>query len=74
MLGYTIIDFIELQIGGTAIDRQYGEWLSIWHELTHPSSHDRGINKIIGNIENMTQLSSSSNEHVNSLLSFESTD
>jgi len=62
MLGYAIIDFVELQIGGTAIDKQYGEWLSIWYELTHPSSHDRGINKMIGNTESMTQLSSASKD------------
>lgn len=62
MLGYSIIDYIELQIGGTAIDRQYGEWLNIWHELTHESSHDRGINRMIGNIDSMTTLSSDSKD------------
>ena len=60
MLGFSIIDFIELQIGGTAIDRQYGEWLNIWHELTHESSHERGINRMLGNIDSMTKLSSDS--------------
>ena len=50
MLGYSIIDYIEMQVGGTAIDRQYGEWLNIWHELTHDNSQDRGLNKMIGKI------------------------
>ena len=57
-LGYSIIDFIELQIGGTLIDRQYGEWLSIWSQLTNNISHGRGLNKMIGNIEESTTLSS----------------
>jgi len=58
MLGYSIIDFIELQVGGTAIDRQYGEWLNIWNELTHDNSQERGINKLIGNYDTNTNLSS----------------
>ena len=62
MLGYSIIEYIELQIGGTRIDRQYGEWLNIWHELTHEDSHIRGINRMIGNIDSMTTLSSDSKD------------
>ena len=62
MLGFSIIDFIELQIGGTAVDRQYGEWINIWYELTHESSHDRGLNRMLGNIDSMTVLSSNSKD------------
>ena len=33
-IGYNIIDTVELYIGGTLIDKQTGEWLYIWNELT----------------------------------------
>jgi len=32
---YALIDFIELEIGGQIIDKQYGEWMDIWSQLTH---------------------------------------
>ena len=58
MLGYSIIESINMQIGGSIIDRQYGEWLCIWHQLTNDISHKRGIDKMIGNIPELTTLSS----------------
>ena len=33
-LGNAIIDNIKIFIGGALIDTQYGEWLTIWSELT----------------------------------------
>jgi hypothetical protein len=27
---------VEVQIGGTVFDKQYGQWLQVWHELTLP--------------------------------------
>lgn len=33
-IGFAIIKSMELEIGGQSIDKQYGEWLNIWHELT----------------------------------------
>ena len=35
-LPHRSIDTIECEIGGQLIDRQYGEWLEIHHELTEP--------------------------------------
>lgn len=32
-IGHAIIQEIEVQIGGQTIDKQYGEWMAIWHEL-----------------------------------------
>lgn len=32
---YTIIDWIELQIGGVTIDKQYGDWMFIWSQLNN---------------------------------------
>lgn len=32
-IGYNMIEYIELHIGGSLIDKQTGEWLYIWNEL-----------------------------------------
>lgn len=56
-LGHYLFDNIELLVGGTTIDKQYSDWLEIWYQLARNTSHDRGYNKMIGNIDNMTSLS-----------------
>lgn len=33
-IGQSIIEYVELKIGGQTIDKQYGEWMYIWNELT----------------------------------------
>jgi hypothetical protein len=54
-LGHSIIDYIELEIGGQKIDRLYGDWLNIWQELTVPLSKQAGYNKMIGNVSDIFQ-------------------
>ena len=34
-VGFSIIDYVELTIGGQVIDKHYGEWLDIWTQLTY---------------------------------------
>ena len=55
-IGYAIIDTIEIEIGGSLIDRHYGEWLNIWSELTYRQTNE-GYNKMIGNIAELTDYS-----------------
>ncbi len=40
--GYALIKSVELQIGGTKIDKHYGRWMQLWGDLARPSS--QGIN------------------------------
>lgn len=47
-IGHTIIDHVEIEIGGQMIDRQYGEWMDIWSELTTEESHMSGLKTMIG--------------------------
>lgn len=54
-LGYALIRNVEIQLGEQLIDRQYGEWMHIWAELTN--SRDRGIDELIGNIPYLTDFS-----------------
>ena len=42
-IGYNLIDYIELYMGGTLIDRQTGEWLYIRNELYHNEDKKRAI-------------------------------
>jgi len=53
-LGHAIIDEISVSIGQTDVDTIYGDWLENWHSLTRNSSHDEGYNKMIGNVQVMT--------------------
>ncbi len=34
-LGFQILDYVEVEIGGQVIDKQYGEWMAVWCDLTH---------------------------------------
>jgi len=34
--GFNLIEYVELDIGGQVIDRQYGEFLAIWSQLSLP--------------------------------------
>ena len=33
--GFAMIDYVEVEIGGQCIDKHYGEWMTIWTDLTH---------------------------------------
>jgi hypothetical protein len=33
-IGLKMIDYVELMIGDTAIDRMYGTWMNVWGQLT----------------------------------------
>jgi len=56
-LGHAIIDETELEIGGAQIDKQYGEWLNIWYELSHPVGQESGYAKMIGDVPELTEVS-----------------
>jgi hypothetical protein len=47
-VGYSLINSIELQIGGTKIDKHYGKWMHIWSQLTKSSNQDVSHAQIIG--------------------------
>ena len=55
-LGHALIDYVEVEIGGSKIDKQYGTWLDIWHELSHTATQERGYNALIGDVPEMTRL------------------
>ena len=34
-LGFDLIDYVEVEVGGQDIDKHYGSWMKIWCDLTH---------------------------------------
>lgn len=61
-LGHALINEVQLDIGGTQVDKQYGDWLNIWYELSRNIAHDRGYNKMIGNTPELTTLAEKHDE------------
>jgi len=55
-VGEQLIAQVEVEIGGQRIDRQYGDWLHIWNQVTMTSEQQRGYFKLIGNTTQLTYL------------------
>jgi hypothetical protein len=55
-IGEQIVAQVEVEIGGQRIDRQYGDWMHIWNQLTLSSEQQRGYFKMIGNTTQLTYI------------------
>jgi hypothetical protein len=55
-LGLAIVQHYKIEIGGSKIDEQYGDWLNIWYELTHKSGQARGFAKMVGDVPELTNI------------------
>jgi len=57
-VGNALIESVEIEIGGSRIDKQYGIWLNIWWELAHHAGdNERGYFKMIGDVPELTRYS-----------------
>ena len=54
--GEQMISMVEVEIGGQRIDRQYGDWMHIWNQLTLTSEQEAGYHKMIGQTTQLTYL------------------
>ena len=54
--GEQLISQVEVEIGGQRIDRQYGDFMHIWNQLTLTSEQELGYNKMIGNTTQLTYI------------------
>ena len=54
--GENLIEYAEIEIGGTIMDKQYGEWMHIWNQLTLTNDKREGYNKMIGQTTSLTYL------------------
>jgi hypothetical protein len=55
-IGEQLIAQVEVEIGGQRIDRQFGDWMHIWNQLTLSSEQKRGYFKMIGNTTQLTYI------------------
>ena len=54
--GHQLIDDVEVEIGGQRIDKQYGDWMQIWNQLTLDKNQEAGYNKMVGQTTQLTFL------------------
>ena len=52
--GEQLISQVEVEIGGQRIDRQYGDWMHIWNNLTLPVDQTPGYYGMVGNTTELT--------------------
>ena len=55
-IGEQLIAQVEVEIGGQRIDRQYGDWMHIWNQLTLSSEQQKGYWKMIGHTTQLTYI------------------
>ena len=58
-IGHILLKSAEIRIGGQKIDKQYGEWMHIWNELSQSSGKASGYAEMVGNVPQLTQIHSS---------------
>jgi hypothetical protein len=55
-VGEQLIAQVEIEVGGQRIDRQYGDWMHIWNQLTLSKEQQSGYHKMIGNTTALTYI------------------
>jgi hypothetical protein len=55
-IGEQLVAMVEVEIGGQRIDRQYGDWMHIWNQVTLTAEQQRGYFKMIGNTTALTYI------------------
>ena len=54
--GEQLISQVEVEIGGQRIDRQFGDWMHIWNQLTLSKEQEKGYYKMVGNTTQLTYI------------------
>ncbi|VBB18230.1 NCLDV major capsid protein [Yasminevirus sp. GU-2018] len=55
-LGHSMIEYIDVYIGGKRIDRHWGVWIGVWHQLTSKHAQSEIYDRLIGNVEALTNF------------------
>jgi hypothetical protein len=61
-LGHLLLKTMEVTIGGHKIDKQYGEWLHIWNELSGQPNKQHAYAEMVGNVPKLTQIYSTNSD------------
>jgi len=57
-IGHFLIEYVSVRINDQEIDRHTGEWLHLLHQRTKKDTKERGYNKLIGNVPELTTYNS----------------
>lgn len=57
--GHAILNYIECTVGGSQVDKHWGQWYDLWYELTHTVDQERGYNKMVGDVTELTSVAAS---------------
>ena len=66
--GFNLIDNVEVEIGGQCIDKHYGDWMTVWTDLTHGSDKKASVRKIRCDDDTSQNRNSSQKLHTSSIL------
>ena len=55
-IGHRLIKQVEVEIGGQRIDRQYGDWMQIWTQLSTEAGSTRALDSLVGNTHDLVLL------------------
>lgn len=54
--GHAILNYIECTVGGSQVDKHWGQWYDLWYELTHTVNQERGYDKMVGDVPELTAV------------------
>jgi hypothetical protein len=55
-IGHRLVKTVELEIGGQRIDRQYGDWMQIWTQLSQDQGTIEALNDMVGNTHDLVLM------------------
>ena len=55
-IGHRLINQVELEIGGQRIDRQYGDWMQIWTQLSTDAGSISVLDSMLGNTHDLVLM------------------
>ena len=55
-IGHRLIKQVEVEIGGQRIDRQYGDWMQIWTQLSTEAGSTKALDSLVGNTHDLVLL------------------
>ncbi len=55
-IGEQLVAQVEVEVGGQRIDRQYGDWMHIWNQMTLSKEQQSGYHKMVGNTTALTYI------------------
>ena len=63
-IGHALIKYVDIEIGGTIVDRQYGIWMEIWSELTIPKAKQKAFHEMVGKYNSNTEPPNTHNDEM----------